>query len=80
MDYFLAPTELTFPADSEQGDTVCVDVEIIDDEAVENPEYFNVELSTNDIDVQLLNYYQRRGFYIDDNDGKIGRSVLFKGL
>ena len=80
MDYFLAPTELTFPVDSEQGDTVCVDVEIIDDEAVENPEYFNVELSTNDIDVQLLSYYRRRGFYIDDDDGKIGRSIRFKGL
>ncbi len=73
MDYFLIPTELTFPADSEQGDTVCVDVQIFDDEAVENYEYFYVDLSTNDSDVQLLTYYQRRGFYIDDNDGKTDR-------
>ena len=80
MDYLLEPTELTFPADSEQGDTVCVDVEIIDDEAVENSEYFYVELSTNDIDVQLLSYYQRRRFYIDDNDGKIGNPFSSKGL
>ena len=46
--------ELTFPADSEQGDTVCTDIDIIDDEAVEDYEYFYVELSTNDSDVQLL--------------------------
>ena len=71
MDYSLTPTELTFPADSEQGDVECVEVEIIDDEAVENSETFFVELSTNDSDVQLLSYYLRRGFYINDNDGKI---------
>ena len=64
--------ELTFPAGSEQGDTVCTDIDIIDDEAVENDyEYFYVELSTNDTDVQLLSYYRRRGFCIYDNDGKI---------
>ena len=39
MDYFLTPIELTFPADSQQGDVECVDVEIIDDEAVETYEY-----------------------------------------
>ena len=75
MDYFLTLTELTFPAGSEQGDTVCTDIDIIDDEAVENSEYFYVELSTNDSNVQLLilRYYQSRGFCyrIYDNDGKI---------
>lgn len=65
------PTELTFPEDSQQGDLQCVDVDIIDDEAVENYEYFYVELSTDDADVQLLSYYQRRRFSINDNDGKI---------
>jgi hypothetical protein len=71
VDYILTPTELTFPADSEQGDTVCTDIEIIDDEAVENNEYFTVELSTNDSNVQLLPFYRRRRFHIYDNDGKI---------
>ena len=65
------PTELTFPEDSQQGDLQCVDVDIIDDEAVENYEYFYVELSTDDADVQLLSYYQRRRISINDNDGKI---------
>ncbi len=50
---------------------MCADIEIIDDEAVENNKYFYVELSTSDSDVQLLTYYQRKGFYIYDNDGKI---------
>ena len=52
---------------------MCTDIDIIDDEAVENYEYFYVELSTNDSNVQLLRYYQRRGFCyrIYDNDGKI---------
>ena len=71
VDYSLTPTELTFLTDSEQGDTKCIEVEIFDDEAVENSEAFYVELSTDDSDVQLLDYYKRRGFYIDDNDGKI---------
>lgn len=71
VDYSLTPTELTFPTDSEQGDIQCVEVEIFDDEAVENSEAFYVELSTDNSDVQLLDYYKRRGFYIDDNDGKI---------
>lgn len=44
-------------------------MEIIDDEAVETYEYFYVEFSTNDSDVQLLDYYALREFYIDDNDG-----------
>ena len=65
------PTELTFPEDSQQGDLQCVDVDIIDDEAVENYEYFYVELSTDDADVQLLSYYQRRRISNNDNDGKI---------
>ena len=71
VDYSLTPTELIFPTDSEQGDIQCVEVEIFDDEAVENSEAFYVELSTDNSDVQLLDYYKRRGFYIDDNDGKI---------
>ena len=71
MDYILTPTELAFPADSQQGDVVCTDVEIIDDDVVENYEYFYVELSTNDSDVQLLSYYRRRRIYIYDDDGKI---------
>ena len=50
---------------------MCTDIDIIDDEAVEDYEYFYVELSTNDTDVQLLSYYQRKGFFIYDNDGKI---------
>jgi hypothetical protein len=49
---------------------MCADIEIIEDEVVENYENFYVELSTNDSDVQLLSQYQRRGFYIYDNDGK----------
>ena len=70
------PTELTFPDGSQQGALECVDVEIIDDEAVENSEYFNVELSTNDSSVQLLSYYQRKRFYIYDSDGNCVCSVL----
>ena len=71
VDYFLTPTELTFQDGSPQGAIECVDVQIIDDETVENSETFYIELSTNDSNVQLLSYYQRRGYYIYDSDGKI---------
>ena len=71
VDYALTPAELTFPADSEQGDLVCIDMEIIDDLAVENNESFYVELSTNDSKVQLLDYCQRKVVNIIDSDGEI---------
>ena len=69
VDFFLMPTELTFPVDSQQGDIVCTDVEIIDDEAVENYETFYIELSTDDANVQLLSYCQHKEYTIYDDDG-----------
>ena len=71
VDYALTPEKLTFPVDSEQGDLVCIDMEIIDDLAVENKESFYVELSTNDSNVQLLDYCQRKSIYIIDSDGEV---------
>ena len=52
------PTELTFPAGSQPGDTECTEIDIIDDDVVEISETFYVELSTNDPDIQLLSYCQ----------------------
>ena len=65
------PTELTFPAGSQQGDTECTVIDIIDDDAVEISETFYMELSTNDPDIQLLSYCQHTPVSIHDTDGKV---------
>ena len=71
VDYSLEPTVLTFQEDSEQGALACFGVEIIDDEVVENHETFYIELSTNDEDVQILSFCQRKSITIIDSDGEI---------
>lgn len=64
------PTELTFPAGSQQGDLECIEIDIVDDTAVENYETFYVELSTSDMNVQLLSYCHRTSVSIYDTDGE----------
>lgn len=70
VDYILTPTDLIFQVGSQQGTLVCTDIDIIDDDVVESSEYFYVDLTTNDTQVQILNFGQRKYVRIYDNDGK----------
>ncbi|MCG8620860.1 MAG: hypothetical protein MJE68_02510 [Proteobacteria bacterium] len=71
MDYELDPTVLTFPNGSVQGDRQCVTVSINDDVAVENNEYFYMNLTSSDELVEVSNICQRAIITIIDTDGKI---------
>jgi hypothetical protein len=53
VDYELDPTVLTFPNGSAQGTRQCVTVSVIDDEAVENNEYFHMTLTSDDARVEV---------------------------
>lgn len=71
MDYEFDPTVLTFPNGSAQGDRQCVTVSIIDNVAVENNEYFHMNLTSSDERVEVSNICQQAIFWIIDTDGKI---------
>lgn len=74
VDYTLSSTMLTFPNGSQLGARQCVNVSIIDDEAVENTESFYIQLSTNDSNVEFSSICNRALFMIFDNS-QDGESV-----
>lgn len=69
VDYMLSPTDLTFPAGSQQGSQQCVTVAITDDVSVENKETFNLQLSTTDANVRIA-LCDRSSVVINDNDSE----------
>lgn len=70
VDYTLSSTMLTFPNGSQLGARQCVNVSIINDEAVENTESFYIQLSTNDSNVEFSSICNRALFTIYDSDGE----------
>ena len=70
-DYIiLTPLDLTFPDGSQEGVRQCVEVVIIDDEAVEGTESFYVDLTTSDARIELSRICRRAQITIFDNDSK----------
>ena len=60
-----------FPANSARGDSVCRQIDIIDDEVVESREIFYVELSTDDPRVEFSEVCPQIRVLINDNDCKL---------
>ena len=61
---------MSFPAGSARGDSECLIIDVIDDEAVESREVFYVELSTYDSRIEFSEVCSRTRVFIDDNDCK----------
>ena len=70
VDYILSPTNLTFPAGSQQGNRQCLTIAITDDIAVEYTETFHLQLSTADANVEFSNLCNRASVAIIDTDGE----------
>ena len=67
VDYISSSTTVIFPSGSTSGDTKCVNITLIEDDALEGNLSFTVSLTTSDPDVMIL--ISTATIHITDNDG-----------
>lgn len=70
-DYRQVSTILTFPSGSSDDATVCLDVNTIDDDTLENPELLTIVLTTTETYVTVDPAASQTTVTIVDNDGEV---------
>ena len=66
-DFEVVDAEVHFPTGSENNDTACLSITILDDLAYEGNEFFSVHLIPG---VNVISFYPYAGVFITDNDGE----------
>ena len=61
---------LIFPSGSVSGSTLTLTVDIKDDKAVEEEEYFTVNIISMDIDIRIDEAKRNASIFIEDDDCK----------
>ena len=69
-DYTAVTETLIFPSGSVSGSTLTLTVDIKDDKAVEEEEYFTVNIISMDIDIRIDEAKRNASIFIEDDDCK----------
>ena len=67
--------DVLFPITSEMGDTECADISILDDDALECEQDFNVAISSATLGTEFAGPLSQAVVTIEDNDSKSVHSV-----
>lgn len=72
MDYTGTMAVVIFPKSSVEGDTVCADIQILDDDALECSQNFIVSIESATLGTDIPDSQDEAVVTIEDNDGKFG--------